>query len=102
MACMQPAKFIQKTKSAKIKDFSKYTGFEYTLENCLILESGREIESTLSWNPLTFALFFESTELKNYILHEVNFGISWLLAIGLPETNAWGNREYTEDELISG
>lgn len=102
LACTQPQKFIQKTRAAKIMDFSKYTGFEYTLENCIILESGREIESTLSWNPFTFALFFELQELTNYIIYEVNFGVSWLLAIGLPEVNAWGNRDFTEDELIKG
>jgi hypothetical protein len=100
MACMQPLKFIQKTRAAKIEDFSKYVGFEYTLENCLILESGREIESTLSWNPLTFALVFELQELADFLLNEVSFGIPWLLAIGLPEVSAWGNRNFTEDELM--
>jgi hypothetical protein len=102
LACLQPGKFIQKTKAAKIRDFSKYVGFEYTLINCIILESGREIESTLTWNPLTFGLFFELQELTDYIIYEVNFGISWLLAIDLPEVSAWGNRDITEDELIKG
>ena len=102
MACLNPLKFIQKTKNAKIYDFTKYVGFEYTNENCLILESGREIESTLTWNPLTFALVFELPELTNYILYEVNFGIQWLLAIGLPEVSAWGNRNLTADELREG
>jgi len=99
---LQPNKFIQKTKAAKICDFSKYVGFEYTLENCLILESGREIESTLSWNPLTFALLFDMTELANYILYEVNFAIPLLLAVGLPEVSAWGNRDFTDEELMKG
>lgn len=102
LSAMQPLKFIQKTKAAKIHDFSKYVGFEYTIENCFILESGREIESTLSWNPLTFALVFEIPELTDYILYEVNFGIQWLLAIGLPEVTAWGNRNFTDDELMNG
>ena len=102
MACVAPNKFIQKTKNAKIFDFTKYVGFEYTLEHCLILESGREIESTLTWNPLTFALLFEIPELTNYILYEVNFGIQWLLAIDLPEVSAWGNRNLTADELMNG
>ena len=102
MACLQPQKFISKTKVAKISDFTKYVGFEYTLENCLILESGREILSTLTWNPLTFALVFEIQELVNYILFEVNFGVPWLLAVGLPEIPAWGTRDFTKDELMQG
>jgi hypothetical protein len=45
---------------------------------------------------------FEKTDLINYILHEVNFGISWLLAIGLPEIPAWGFRDWSEDEVMEG
>ena len=62
------------------------------------------MHSTIDWNPLTFALVFEKVKLLDFILDEVNFNVSQLLAIGLQPVSA-ANYQYcdwNEDELIEG
>ena len=51
-----PARFISLCKHDKIKDIRRFKGHEATNNAIIMLNSGRQIASTLEWNPLTFAL----------------------------------------------
>jgi hypothetical protein len=53
-----PARFISLCKHDKIKDIRRFKGYEATNSNIIMLNSGRQIASTLQWNPLTFALVY--------------------------------------------
>ena len=77
MAVKDESNFITLTKQNKIKDLSKYVGYEMIgdQESYMILKSGRQVQSTYDWNPLTFALMLEKDNLVRYILDEVNFNM---------------------------
>ena len=63
------SKFIQLTKRAEVKDFSKYVGFNLADQRNIMLASSRQVLDTSDWNPLTYALVIhEETDLRDYIL----------------------------------
>ena len=76
MAYTNQDQFIELMRKNKVKDFSKYVGFDLTQSSYIILESGRQVHTTIDWNPLTFALVFEKAKLLDFILDEVNFNVS--------------------------
>ena len=64
------SKFIQLTKRAEVKDFSKYVGFNLAEQRNIMLASSRQVLDTSDWNPLTYALVIhEETDLRDYILY---------------------------------
>jgi hypothetical protein len=54
----EPA-FIKLVQQNQITDFTKYVGYNYAADDFLMLESGRRLLDTTSWNPLTYALVFD-------------------------------------------
>ena len=102
LAYIDQDRFIELTRRNKVKDFSKYVGFDLTKSSYIILDSGRQVHTTVDWNPLTFALVFEKTRLLDYILDEVNFNLPQLLAIGLPPVSVANYRDWNEDEMTDG
>ena len=57
LAATDQNQFIKIAKQNQILDFCSYTG--YNIDKPFYLESGRLIDTTTHWNPLTFALVFD-------------------------------------------
>ena len=104
MAYEDEDKFIALTSKNRVRDLSKYVGYQLIGENdtYIILKSGKQIHYTTDWNPLTFALMFDKKKLLKYILEDVNFNMPQMLATGLPQVTIANRRDWTENELIDG
>lgn len=59
LAATDQAQFIKISKLNQVTDFGNFTG--YNISAPVFLESGRLLDDTLRWNPLTFALVFDHT-----------------------------------------
>ena len=77
------------------------TGFNFASTTNIFLESGRLIEDTCSWNPLTFALVLGKTELLQFILQHAIL-IEELLAIEVNLREIDNHQMYSKEELVEG
>ena len=81
LARNDPEKFINLCKKNDIKDIRFYKGYEATNDKVVMLNTGRQISSTVNWNPLTFALVNNSKPLLKYIFENHSHHLSDLLSI---------------------
>ena len=59
---------MQIVRSNQVDVLTQYKGYEAIHETFVMLGSGRQINSTRQWNPLTFALVYNKTELIDFIM----------------------------------
>jgi hypothetical protein len=76
MAYKEEAKFIRLLKDFKIRDLTRFVGYE--ADPPILLASGNK-PRTLQWNPFVFALVLGRTELFNFIAKNVDFNLTRLL-----------------------
>ena len=82
LAATDETQFIKITKTQQVTDFQNFVGFNFGAEKFILLESGRIIGDTTKWNPLTYALVFNQTDLINHIL-STGRNLNEMLALGL-------------------
>lgn len=82
LAVKDEAEFIRIAKQNQLKDFSRYKGYNHAADSVIILESGRRVLDTSTWNPLVFALVLDRPVLLSFILQN-SIRIDELFALDL-------------------
>jgi hypothetical protein len=101
LAATDDTQFIKLCKQNQVTEYCNFTGYDLASNNNLYLESGRLVQTTVKWNPLTYALVFNKTALIDHLL--VNgTNLAEMLSLGLPLRDAANNTRYTKDQLIDG
>ncbi|CDW81476.1 UNKNOWN [Stylonychia lemnae] len=100
MAYKDEKAFINLIKLNGVKNLAIYTGYE--ADPPIVLQSGKRV-STLTWNPLTFALILQKTDLFNFIVKDVNFNLKILLEAQPQQLRASqiNSQMFSKDELMT-
>lgn len=99
LAATDETQFIKITKTQQVTDFQNFVGFNFGAEKFILLESGRIIGDTTKWNPLTYALVFNQTDLINHIL-STGRNLNEMLALGLNLRDIYNGARHSKSELI--
>ena len=81
LAINDEGEFMRLVRESQIKNLLNYKGFDATREKFIILDSGRQINSTAHWNPLTYALVFDRREMINFIMKENAYFLDRMMSI---------------------